>query len=137
MYETTSTDGGRTFAPAEKLGVGTWPLNGCPMDGGGLAGSYAVWRREDSVYYSADRPGEHLLARGKQPVVGLGRAGPYFVWQDGLRLMVNKGILVNPAILAEGGTSPVITDATKDRGPIVFWESATNGVQTILARVLD
>lgn len=137
MYAAVSTDGGRTFAPAEKLGVDTWPLNACPMDGGSLAGRYTVWRRADSVYFTDNRPGEHLLAQGKQPVVGLGRAGPWFVWQDGLRLLVNKGTSVKPAILTESGTSPVIADGTTSRGPIVFWESVTNGVQTILAEVLD
>ena len=36
-YLVESRDGGRSFAAARKLGSGTWPLNGCPMDGGGLA----------------------------------------------------------------------------------------------------
>src|SRR5215813_8143328 len=36
LYITSSRDGVR-FEPARKIGVGTWPLNACPMDGGGLA----------------------------------------------------------------------------------------------------
>ena len=137
MYSSVSTDGGKSFAPAEKLGVGAWPLNACPMDGGSLAGRYTVWRRANSINHTDDRPGEHLLGPGTQPVVGLSRAEPYFVWQDGLRLLVSKGTSVKPAVLAEGGASPVIADGTKNRGPIVFWESATNGAQTILAEVQD
>ena len=37
MYVARSTDGGRTFPPAAKVGAGTWKLEACPMDGGALA----------------------------------------------------------------------------------------------------
>ncbi|KAJ3054740.1 hypothetical protein HK102_011471, partial [Quaeritorhiza haematococci] len=37
LFLADSSDGGRTFSPAEKLGRGTWPLNACPMDGGAVA----------------------------------------------------------------------------------------------------
>ncbi len=36
LYAALSSDGGQTFAPAVKLGTGTWKLNACPMDGGGV-----------------------------------------------------------------------------------------------------
>ena len=136
MYAAVSKDEGRTFSAAEKLGVGTWPLNGCPMDGGGLAGPYSVWRRNSTVFYTDAQTGEHLLAEGKQPVIGIGNGIPYFVWQEGSRLMVNKGMVVKPIVLTERGAYPAITTATKDRAPIVVWESETNGVQTILAEIL-
>jgi hypothetical protein len=38
MYLVRSRDG-LTFSKPEKLGSGTWKLNACPMDGGGLAAS--------------------------------------------------------------------------------------------------
>lgn len=37
IYHTSSTDKGKTFTVPQKLGQGTWKLQGCPMDGGGLA----------------------------------------------------------------------------------------------------
>ena len=37
MFAALSSDGGKTFATAQKLGSGTWKLNGCPMDGGSIA----------------------------------------------------------------------------------------------------
>jgi hypothetical protein len=137
MYAALSADGGRTFVAAQKLGAGTWPLNGCPMDGGALAGRYAVWRRGNSVYFTDDHPGEHLLGEGRQPVVALGPAGPCFVWQEGSRLMWNLGTLVKPAVLAEGASFPSIVGRTRGGGPIVCWESLTNGVPTIMAALLD
>jgi hypothetical protein len=50
MYLIDSTDGGKTFGKAVKLGSGTWMLKACPMDGGGLAANAAgrvetVWMR--------------------------------------------------------------------------------------------
>ena len=57
LYLTTSADGGKTFAAAQKLGTGTWKLNGCPMDGGAVAFNplgkpLAVWRRKKAVAHS-------------------------------------------------------------------------------------
>src|SRR5260370_1332262 len=37
MYVAHSKDGGVSFGRARKLGEGSWELNACPMDGGGLA----------------------------------------------------------------------------------------------------
>ncbi|HRI22208.1 MAG TPA: hypothetical protein PLA68_14700, partial [Panacibacter sp.] len=51
LYLIQSLDAGDTFGEAQKLGNGKWPLNGCPMDGGGIAinnngTAQTVWRRE-------------------------------------------------------------------------------------------
>ncbi len=63
LYLIESSDGGKHFAQAQKLGNGSWKLNGCPMDGGGLAINkdgqiQTVWRRESKIY-SAE-PGKAL-----------------------------------------------------------------------------
>jgi len=63
---------GAAFGPAEKLGMGTWKLKGCPMDGGGCrdlpaAGIHGCGRREGTVYRvgtgrtrNRARPGKRL-----------------------------------------------------------------------------
>jgi hypothetical protein len=65
MYVATSSDGGKSFGKASKLGSGTWPLNACPMDGGSIAALgeqfTTVWRREKSVYLFADSHREERL----------------------------------------------------------------------------
>ena len=43
MYLARSRDG-VTFSKPEKLGTGTWQINACPMDGGGLV-DFAEQRR--------------------------------------------------------------------------------------------
>jgi hypothetical protein len=51
--------------------------------------------------------------------------------------MMNKGMVVRPIVLAENGSFPAIATGEKNLGPIVVWESATNGVQTIHAEILN
>jgi hypothetical protein len=68
LYATLSTDG-RTFAPARKLGTGSWALNACPMDGGAIgltnAGAVAAWRRAGSIYLSTPDAPERELGAGR------------------------------------------------------------------------
>lgn len=78
MYLATSADQGATFRAA-KLGAGTWKLNACPMDGGGLAmgpaGPMAVWRRDGQIH------AESLLGEGKDPALAVGPSGkPVYGW---------------------------------------------------------
>lgn len=68
LYLLQSSNKGKTFMPAQKLGTGTWKLNGCPMDGGGIAidpsgAIHTVWQREGYVYYC--KPGETEMTVGK------------------------------------------------------------------------
>jgi hypothetical protein len=59
----------REFGNPQKLGNGTWKLNACPMDGGGIAHEGArtvtAWRREGDLFL--DEPGqpEQKLGEGK------------------------------------------------------------------------
>ena len=72
MYVARSAGEGR-FAAATKLGTASWPLNACPMDGGGLAltesGIVATWRREDGIFLSSSQVPERRLGTGRDPAV--------------------------------------------------------------------
>ena len=70
LYVLTSDNSGTTFEPAQKLGTGTWKLNGCPMDGGGVAIDaqgevHTVWQREGTIYYCQPGNEEVALAKGR------------------------------------------------------------------------
>jgi len=67
-YLIRSTDSGATFARAEKLGFGSWALNGCPMDGGSIVvdkhgNPKTAWNRQGTIY--ACDPGKQERAIGK------------------------------------------------------------------------
>jgi len=70
LYLIESPDGGKTFGQAQKLGVGSWQLDGCPMDGGGLAinenkTAETVWRREGKIYSAEPGKPEKEIGEGK------------------------------------------------------------------------
>lgn len=86
MYLATSTDQGATFQAA-KLGEGTWKLNACPMDGGGLAvgpgGPVTVWRRDGQIHAGS------VLGEGKDPALAVGPSGkPVYGWTRAGEVMI-------------------------------------------------
>ena len=87
MYLATSKDGGKTFAAA-KLGEGTWKLNACPMDGGGLvmgpAGPMTVWRRDGKIHAT------DVIGDGKDPAMAVGPDGKaVYGWTRGGEVIVD------------------------------------------------
>jgi len=85
LYLATSRDG-ETFAPPRKLGMGTWQLNACPMDGGGLAVSgnkiLTAWRREGHVFLAEPGHAEQQMGTGKDVALALSGARTYVAWVD-------------------------------------------------------
>ncbi len=93
MYLTTSTDGGKTFGNAEKLGTGTWKLNGCPMDGGGITiGStgkiQTVWRREATIFTALPGEKEKALGEGKGCTIETINNQNVYAWAHGGQIIV-------------------------------------------------
>lgn len=131
MYLVRSSDGGRTFGAAAKLGKGSWPLQACPMDGGGLAVSggrlTTAWRRED-VVYSADLDApEQALGRGRNAAVAFGAPGLVRAWQtpDGNIVLQTKGAAATP--LGRGGFA-AFGAAPGGKGEVVLvWEDPERG----------
>jgi len=88
LYLLQSSDKGRTFEKAQKLGEDTWQLNGCPMDGGGLAidasGTiHTVWQRKGVVYYCKPGEKEVNMGKGRECSITLGDQAPILSMQDG------------------------------------------------------
>jgi hypothetical protein len=107
MYVTTSTDGGRTFSAAKKLGTGTWMLNACPMDGGGLLlhpkGVMAAWRRDKTVFLSVGDGAETQIGAGKDPVIAPLPRGPVVAWTSPEGLVAQVPGSDKPALLDPRG----------------------------------
>jgi hypothetical protein len=130
MYLTESRDGGNSFSEAVKIGLGTWPLKGCPMDGGAVsarAGQVStIWRRGGEIYRAAAGKEEELLGSGVQPWGALTGRGAFFVWIDrrpgDLHLLTPESR--SSRIIATNAADPAIAAAVKGSGPIVaVWES--------------
>ena len=138
LYVARSTDGGKTFDDAKRLGSDSWKLDACPMDGGGLAVDDSgrvktVWRRELTVFTTegAARP-ERPVGSGRNPAVAAGRKGAYVAWtRDGTVLLAKPGV-EGPQSLAQDGAFPSMV-ALGDGSVLVAWES--NG--SIVTRTVE
>lgn len=89
LYLTTSNDGGQNFSEAKKLGNGTWPLKGCPMDGGGLSIDsknqiHTAWQRDGVVFYALPGQPEQRISEGRH----VGLSGSIITWEAGGELMM-------------------------------------------------
>lgn len=133
LYLSSSTDGGKTFRSAEKLGRGTWPLNACPMDGGAIAVGpdkqvETVWMRAGTMYAASPGGQERELGRGVQGWTAFGADGAYLVWLNKRpgKLLASVPGQNEPVTLAEHANDPVIAAALGGQGPVVVvWESTS------------
>jgi hypothetical protein len=135
LYHATSQDGGRTFGAAEKLGTGTWKLQACPMDGGGIAWQnanqwLAVWRRDRTVFASTPQDPEQRLAdNATQPLAAYAGRTPLMLWESGGSLHLRKGDQP-PVRFAEKAAWASIVSGPDSAA--VVWESGAGKGRTLL-----
>jgi hypothetical protein len=129
LYLTSSHDGGQTFEPPSKLGNGTWKLDGCPMDGGGLAldarGAIAtVWRRDKEVFFARPGQTEQRIGTGRDPALAVGRNDAWsVVFRDDDGVSVLDGKSLEKGSLAMEAQAPVLV-ALDDGSWLAAWELA-------------
>ncbi len=122
MYLVNSRDGANFSAP-RKLGEGTWKLNACPMDGGGLAVSpskvLTAWRRDTNVFL--DEPGqpEKEIGAGKDIALALNGGRTYVAWVEGTK--VEAWVDGKKQELAPSGAFPSLT-SLPGGGVLAAWE---------------
>lgn len=125
LYLIKSPDLGQSFGQASKLGKGSWKLNGCPMDGGGLAlrpdgTAETVWRREGNIYTSSDGKPEILLGEGRScTMASLNGKNAYSWTKNGEVLVLNPG--QEPKVLGKGSV-PVISWISNEK-LLCVWEN--------------
>jgi hypothetical protein len=125
LYVAQSANAGKSFEKTRKLGLGTWKLNGCPMDGGGVAvdnnGTVeTVWRREGKIFASALGMPEKEIGEGRGCSIETVNGANIYAWsqngdvivltQNGTRKNLGKGIL------------PLVK-AVDDKHAICVWEN--------------
>ncbi len=133
MYVARSTDSA-TFGPAARLGLGSWALNACPMDGGGLVSGpggdlTAIWRREGTVFVGTAANPEQRVGEGRDPVVALAGAQRDVAWtgEAGVTLLRDGRSLV----LGPGRFPSLI--ASPDRS-VVAWEHQGQTMVRVVGR---
>jgi len=127
MYLAKSPDGER-FEPARKLGTGTWPLNACPMDGGGMVlerkGYPATaWRRDGEVYFlDAGSREEQKLGTGKNPAIAIQGGRPVVAWSQSRAIQYAFPDRDQLMTLTSDGAFPRLV-SLEDGGVVAAWES--------------
>ncbi len=131
LYVTNAKDGVH-FGEARKLGEGTWKLEACPMDGGGLAVEngkvYSAWRRDGDVLVTGPEFAEKKLGTGKDVAIVRGRAGTYAAWtRDGGIQLQAPGAATPQTLAKEGGFVNLIK--LPDGSVLAAWETK-NSIET-------
>jgi hypothetical protein len=129
MYLTRSTDGGKTFTLPAKLGTGSWKLQACPMDGGGICAAadgsiITAWRRDRKLFFTqGDITRENPLGTGEQPSVTSGPDGLYAAYVNSRGGPIT--VVTKDGKNEEKGADPVVAGAADCKGPVVMvWEDA-------------
>lgn len=113
LYLTQSRSQNKAFSTPEKLGQGSWAINGCPMDGGDLAIAngmpVTVWQRKGQVFAASPGQRELLLGQGRSPTVAVTTQGNYYFWNS--RGTIQAKIPTSPMQmnLGKGSSFKVIT----------------------------
>lgn len=124
MYVARSRDA-KTFGAPEKLGQGSWQLNGCPMDGGGMVladkGIVTAWRRNKEIFFARPGEPETPVGEGADVALAAARQGVYAVWSSpaGIQALSpgrNKAVTLAP----EGAFPAVVT--LSNGSALAAWE---------------
>ena len=129
LHFTTSVDAGKTFSIPEKLGSGTWKINGCPMDGGGLIVNSrgelnTIWKRKGDIFMSNSSSSEEKIAAGKSPSIATSNQKTYLVFSQGEAIISTTPENSSPTKIGTGSSPKVI--ALKN-GALYFWVN-TEGI---------
>lgn len=121
-----------TVSAPKKLGEGSWALDACPMDGGGLGhggnGIVTAWRREHTVFLDTPGESEKALGEGKDVALAASRAGTYVAWTGATGIMLQEPGKSAPLILSSTGSFPALA-ALPDGSVLAAWEQ-DEGVAT-------
>lgn len=95
LYLIQSVDNGNTFGQAQKLGNGSWALNGCPMDGGGLVinengNAETVWNRKGVIYACEPGMEERKLGEGRNCTMESVNGKKVYAWVEDGNVVVMK-----------------------------------------------
>lgn len=111
--------------PAVKQGQGTWKLDACPMDGGGIVQVHGelvtAWRREHNVYLAEPGRPERDLGTGQDVALAANAKGPYVVWSAAKAIEALLPGERTPRRLSEEGAFPSLV-TLPDGSVLAAWE---------------
>ena len=135
-FYTLRLQDGKPVAPAAKQGAGTWKLDACPMDGGGLAlrngELVSAWRREHDLYLAEAGKPEVKIGTGQDVALAVNGKGEYAIWSTTGGIEARLPGSAAPRHISDAGAFPALL-ALPDGSILAAWEE--NG--SIATRRLD
>ncbi|HXB69708.1 MAG TPA: sialidase family protein [Candidatus Acidoferrales bacterium] len=117
--------GGKPVGAAEKAGLGTWKLDACPMDGGGIAVQngkiVTAWRRDHDVYLAEPGKPETKVGTGMDVAFGANKQGFYVLWSTPAGIEMQVPNTMKTTHLSHAGAFPAIV-TMPDGGMLAAWE---------------
>ncbi len=125
LHITNSADGVH-FETAQRLGVGTWKINACPMDGGGFAVEKGLvtsaWRREEDVFLTGPNGEERRVGAGKDVALARAKRGTYVAWtKSGAIELLKPDAAAAEQLTPKGGFATLLT--LPDGSVLAAWET--------------
>ncbi|HMH34608.1 MAG TPA: hypothetical protein VK543_16340 [Puia sp.] len=125
LYLLKSLNAGTSFDAAQKIGIDTWKLNGCPMDGGGLAIDASnmirtVWQRKGMVYFCQAGQPEVNIGKGRNCAISGSGSNTVLTFQNNDTVKVVT--LKNNSELVVGNGSFIKSVVLPDNRILCVWE---------------
>ena len=138
MYLSEWRINGTVSAP-KKLGEGSWALNACPMDGGGITrkedGIVTAWRRDHTVFLDTPGQSEKALGEGKDIAIAASPKGGFVAWTNATGVQLQEPGKEAPITLSPAGSFPALA-TLPDGSVLATWEQ-DGGIATRVARSPD
>lgn len=116
---------GKPVSQAVKQGTGTWKLNACPMDGGGLAvlngDLVSAWRRDHDLYFAETGKPEVKLGMGQDVALAVNGKGAYTIWSTAKGIEARLAGPAAPTHLSDSGAFPALL-TLPDGAILAAWE---------------
>jgi hypothetical protein len=125
LYLIQSDNNGASFGQAQKLGSGSWKLNACPMDGGGLAINeigkvQTIWRREGNIFTAVPGIPEIEIGKGRNCTIETVNNENIYAWSDKDEIVCKKAN--GPKKMLGKGSLPVLK-ALDNQHVICVWQN--------------
>jgi hypothetical protein len=135
IYYSISLNKGKTFGKALKSGTGTWKLDACPMDGGGLAITgegqvAAAWQRGGEVYFAVAGHPEQKIGAGRGVSLAQAKDRTMIAFQDNKSIKVYDSVSKAVSTLGEGSSAKIYL--LPNRKGLCVWEDN----KSIYSRIL-
>ena len=132
LHFVQSFNGGETFSIAEKLGTGTWKINGCPMDGGDAIINNrgelkTVWQRKGDIFRSNSSTSENKIGSGRSPSISANSTKTYTIFSQGEDILTTTSEHSTPTKIGTGFSPKV---QALQNGAIYFWVNS-NGIHFV------